>query len=440
MAESQLGRDLIYGDLGKADYDSHEKRWEFSRRPGKAYVLRWLGKPLKVLDGSPVTIPEKSHYDERVKSNNHILQVHSTFGGLHSLYEADRIFSEALAKTLSFYDPSVGDVLGSGQVKAGFHSDLIPVYACPGGQSGWSLRVAETYLEESRLSHGVDGYDEIIRVPTFTGDVRLWAGTTSPVRQVCFSDLRLNSSEGQLLGVRFSNSTVIFEVKHCRSRLQSDGYGQSNISSLSNLDLQKILEIPFKDKFDGEHADLSFNTWNRRQIAVVNRVGEWAISEFTPRSHPAQLLYPIRPKYEGIIQLSPTEDSRIMNQNNNTSNKDGWVRVRWILNANTLVLCNRTLLQLVDIRSKFTVHVNLSRRKDPQWHLDIRICDSWSDQCFLLTTSFIYWIKIIPASEAIREGETSLSYNVLLAIQHFRDPWDITMQMKVLEERNRKFT
>jgi RNA polymerase I-specific transcription initiation factor RRN6 len=435
MTEGKFQQGFIYGDLGTVSYDSNKKSWEFSQRPGREYALRWLGSPLNVSEGSPLKIPEISNREKRVKSNRQFLQVHSTLGGLHSIYEADRILSEAITTALSFYDSSIGDILGSGKIYSVFQSDLKPVYACPSSQSGYSLRVLEACFEDLRLIHNVQDLEEAIRVPTLSGNVT-WAGDGSLVRQVCFSDPDSDSSESLLLGVRFPKSTVVFEVKYRGIRVQSRGYSLSTVNQFSNLDIRRILEIPAHKKVDGGHVDFTFNPWDRQQVAVINQRGEWTVTQFKPRGDAGQLPYPFLTKYRGTIQAQPVEKGGIVDQDDVTDNQDGWARVRWVLNAHTLVLCTRTLLQFIDIKSESTIHVDFSRRKDPQWNLDVRIGRKESDKLFLLTTSSIFCIKLKRVDNTGAEAGASVSYDILLAVQHFRDPWDITMQMKVLEERN----
>jgi RNA polymerase I-specific transcription initiation factor RRN6 len=435
MSSFESKRDSTFGDLGNANYDEYEKSWEFPRKPSRRHILRWLGQPEQLLNGTTIEDLKQTNHTEREQSAKHLAETYGTFSGLSHFYEQDWLVSETIARGLNYNDSYVGDILGFGMIKSDFQSRLTPIYVCPGIIYEQGFRIAQatfTKASFSREQHPKKGLK--INLPTLSGDVSFWNKDAYSVQQVSFSAPVSNRSNGQLLAVRFPKSTIIFEI--IKRAFLKVNQANDLLNPYSNLDIQIRVEMSFDDLPRSRLSDISFNPWYHRQFGVIDGAGRWKIARLPKRSS-MQSQSSIVPDYSSV--LDPSSDQYKSSPSNYTTgysdpHEDGWARIRWVLDINTLLICTRKQIQLLNLKSGKVKPIELRRPTEIPWYLDLRVCEKAADQFFLLTYSHIFWIRIVQSGLA--EGDSLVSYEVLLAIQHHRDTLDNTLQLKLHEAEN----
>jgi RNA polymerase I-specific transcription initiation factor RRN6 len=432
MTDFESNRDSTYGDLGNGNYDTYEKSWEFPRKPRRRYNLRWLGQPEQLLHGTVLEDQRRSDYFERGKSIKHVAETCVSLTGFGNFYEKDLLVSETIARGLNCSDPFVGDLLCLGMIKSDFESRLTPVYVCPGSVFEQGLRIAQaTFTRASFIHQQTQNDGLIIKLPTLTGDVSFWNKDASSVQQISFSAPSSSRSIGRLLAVRLPKSTVVLEISKRAYPIANQANG--SINPYSNLDIQMKFELPFDDLPRARHSDISFNPWYRRQFAIIDEAGRWSIA-LLPKKPLTQKSSSIIPEYSSVLDPSSNEyKSRPENYSVGyfDPHEDGWVRIRWVSDIHTLVMCTRKQIQLINLKSGKIKCIDLLREKEIPWYVDLRVCRKATDQFFVLTYSHIFWIRII--QKGLAEDDSLVSYQVLLATQHHRDSLDNTLQLKTHE-------
>jgi RNA polymerase I-specific transcription initiation factor RRN6 len=211
------------------------------------------------------------------------------------------------------------------------------------------------------------------------------------------------------------------------------GHATDTSYPFSSIEIEPLLEIPFPAQC--EHADVAFNPEYDRQFAVIDQVGGWSVSDLKP-GRTFERLKSLLPTASGVMTRS--DDGKESQHQLHGSNylEDGWARIRWAGDVNTLVLCTRKLLEFVDLKgrpmSAPDLTLGLAPRDEKPWHLDVRVCSGPRNQLFILTTTKIFWLRVLSADSVLPANETP-GGRVLLSVRHFRDPRDLTMQIKVLE-------
>lgn len=182
------------------------------------------------------------------------------------------------------------------------------------------------------------------------------------------------------------------------------------------------------------YVDVCFNPFYQRQVAVIDRAGNWKILENEPR-HGRERLPTIVPAKSGNIFDS--WDAEANSQIPQYNFDDGWNQIFWVCDLSTIVVCNRTHLAVFDTKSS-PVRLDSSElmiSKGLDLILDVkRSAESVSD-VFVLTTSRIYWIKIVPLSVGDHGSEGQSGLHVVLSYRHFRSENDLDMRLTVLQDQ-----
>jgi RNA polymerase I-specific transcription initiation factor RRN6 len=431
--------DVGYGFFGAPSYDENEQSWTFGRNLGRHHVLNFLGS-FEILStaspGASLTADYLPHHNgtDQIARKTHARQVFDSFpdlrGSFH-LVQPSLLASQIVSRAQQSYDPSQGDRLAVGMLNS-LGQNHCPLYALPGGFSGESLRLVKTAL----VAHSFGKRVGHILVPRPTQDVSWWVGRGAPIRQICFDSTCGGERASRFLAIRTPLTTWIFRVLSRPTLVPPAGHATDTRYPFSPIEIEPLLDIPVPTQC--EHADVTFNPWCDRQIAVIDQVGRWSVlnlkSGRTVERHKSLL-----PTSSGVMTRSDDGKRNQHRLHNSKYPEDGWARIRWTGDVNTLVLCTRKVLEFVDLKGRSMsapdLTLGLAARDEKTWHLDARVCDGQRDQLFILTTIKIFWLRVFSADRALPANEKS-GGRVLLSVRHFRDPRDLTMQIKVLEHDN----
>lgn len=336
--------------------------------------------------------------------------------------------SEAVISMMERYDPAVGDVFTFGTAVASHgqsRHNKTRLMAIPGGECGEALRLIRLDTE----TYGWPEHDSRLLVPSPTDEVGWWVGKGAPIQHICSPEMLLQADKGSFLAVRLPGTLLIFRPHYRATPVPPAGMHPGCTIPPSRVDANLVLEISPRDWQAKQHADVAFNPWNQYGLAIVDQAGDWAIFEL-PKEHRGSQMYKPKLLHRGSLEGFP-EISKVTGQTT-ALQPDGWARILWLGDKNTLLLCTRRTLQLLSISQKTNLAVPTFFPKN-QWILDVRRCPTTPTWVFVLTLSQVLWLEILP--EIDRGGDTAAKASrVLLSTHHFRDPGDVSLQMNIENE------
>jgi RNA polymerase I-specific transcription initiation factor RRN6 len=253
-----------------------------------------------------------------------------------------------------------------------------------------------------------------------------WVGIGGRILQIAFAekgDLQTNH-----LAVRQVGATTIFRPVYRSDLVPAVApRGYVHTYPASRLHANPIATLTAERSGLESHADVAFNPWYSRQFAVVDDFGSWSTWEFEggyKKDSCARLIQGKRANiYDGFAP-----DSGLKKPNN----ADGWHKVLWAGNLSTIVVCNRRHLAVFDVKSAPTriQTKNFFAARNSDWILDLKRSPSNLGHLFVLTSSRIFWLEIIPDGE----GENGdIGFRIFLSYRHFRDPNDETLRLVILK-------
>lgn len=421
-----------YGHVGEAIYHEEGQEWLFSRQLAPSEPLKPLG-PFTTFIPRPNT--HNIHVDEDIPS----VVVRNPIGGLNerfpelvpaaNLLASETKISKAVEDATSTFDPAKGDLLAFGRASnRGFEARrrVVPVIAFAGGRGGEELHIAIARPER----RGWDKSKSIwLNIPLYSSkEVGIWRGTGSPIQQICFAHAEEN--EGTLLAVRFIESTIIFRPLLLEDAVPGKDIHGHHLETSSRINANPIARVCCTTIGGSPHADVAFNPWYSRQFAITDQQGNWAIYDTDDRRQIGVGLPDIEASERGNIidQLNPTEDST------GSDEGDGWGRISWAGDFDTIVVCNRKNLALFSIRTsglyKCLHSPDLKMQQTADWVLAVRRAPH--DRCLIMLTS--RWIFLLYVQKESGGQGSSDGAKVLSSWRHHRDPEDITLDLCILDD------
>ena len=123
--------------------------------------------------------------------------------------------------------------------------------------------------------------------------------------------------------------------------------------------------------------------------------------------------------------------------------QDGWVRALWVLNENTLVVCSRRAIHIVNRATNeyFDMpKLRMVETRNAGWFLDIKSCQGLYDHIFILTSYAIFVVRIFETEQLQMDEEAEpkqvLKGRVVIAALHYRDPADTTLRTSICEDND----
>lgn len=350
--------------------------------------------------------------------------------------------SQAIAAATDSYDPRVSKLLALGNASFvdGNHitKRTIPIAVSAWGETSSSLKFTtlENKLEE-KISSNIHG----ARVPTITArEIGWWNGNGTSVRQICFSDTVEETSTW--MAARFPRSTRIFRPLCHRTpvpaRYTDDG-PVDNMAPNSCLDANPLVNIPVSMTGGLPHADVMFNPMYQRQVAIVDQHGNWSVWEIQGR-HRSQANNNWRANRTSFGHL-PLPDGEDKDINSIQDHYDGWAAIIWVGETDKLLVCDRrnAILYSIGSDSVKMCRVDLDLEINSEWILDLKRSPANESHIFVLTSSKIIWLNVVP-HDTLQHGDSErIEVAILLSWRHFRGLDDTSLRLSLLRSEDGGF-
>ncbi|TLD39732.1 RNA polymerase I-specific transcription initiation factor RRN6-like protein [Venturia nashicola] len=437
MVDSTL-RDQSYGHFGTPVYDIQSKRWIFGRSAINSWYYRPLGDVKRTVAGTKDVGEVRKEAEGLDKASGRALakEIRLVVQGNPELQAAEDILnpliraSEAVTAAVATYDPACGDILalGTAAISDGqnrHHKTWL--LAIPGGGCGEMLRLV-------RLETAIYGWDEHearLMVPSPSEEIGHWIGRGAPVQQICTPEMLSQEDAGRFFAVRLPGTTLLFRPRYRATPVPPAGVYPGCTIPPSRVDANFLLEVLPKDWQGQQHSDITFNPWNQQRLAIVDQAGDWAI--FTlQQKHKSRQAYIHKLGHRGSLE-GFLEDSKTR-EDISSAQQDGWARILWVADKNTLLVCTRRRFQLFSLSAETTLPFP-TPVSHGQWILDVRRCPSVPTWVFILTSSQVLWLEILPEIDRGTDI-TVVTGKILLSAHHFRDSSDISLQMRIEHDLN----
>jgi RNA polymerase I-specific transcription initiation factor RRN6 len=417
--------DLSYGHLGEATYDIETGEWRFSLDPFSQNIQQLL--PLR--SGIPSIQSSSSSYafKDRTKSTKSLVKSQP------ETFPANPLLSSlAHSQAPAHSEPHVGQLLAVGKavdVEQTFGSRKTTIIATSCGQAGHVLRLIKPRIE--RHEWGRQSSTRLSLLDTGSSDHGYWVGIGGRILQTVFAEDR--NSPTTWLAVRQASSTTIFRPVYSATTTPAvvpNGY--TNLYLSSRLNANPVAVLTAEQSGSRSHVDVTFNPWYTQQFAVVDQMGSWTTWDIEGgrKKHSTTRLIPGKRAniYDGYVP-DPTLKA--------PDNADSWHQIWWVGSVSTIFVCSRRHVAVFDVKA---APIRLSSRgffkaNNSDWILDVKRSPSNLSHLFVLTSSRIYWLEVIPAGE---EKDSATGFKVILSYRHFRAANDRTMRLSILNDEDGK--
>jgi RNA polymerase I-specific transcription initiation factor RRN6 len=139
--------------------------------------------------------------------------------------------------------------------------------------------------------------------------------------------------------------------------------------------------------------------------------------------------YSAKARQSGYVLDRPSDG----NPRNNLVGEDGWSRICWVRDVNTLVVCTRRHLAVLDLKSDPPTRLDvpdLDLARTPNWILDVKRGLVSNSHLFVVTTSQIFQLEIGGSNPSIRNDKGVA--RILFSWRHFRNGDDTSLQLEIL--------
>ncbi|KAF4154502.1 hypothetical protein CNMCM6936_007135 [Aspergillus lentulus] len=245
-----------------------------------------------------------------------------------------------------------------------------------------------------------------------------WSAGGAPVRQICFA--RTVEEKPTWAAARFPHSTIVFRPLYRRKPVSvhiyqdGDRVAPSHTQS-SRLDANPLIEISHSQTGGYAHADVTFNPWYQKQLAIVDERGNWSVWEMS-----------------GSL---PWLDLGHSQKINGSPRHDGWAVIEWVGDVNSFIVSDRRcpILYRTEGNETLPFAIELELKRKSEWVLDVKRSACNVSQVFILTTSRIFWLDVSSVLTADSQNDASRpSLLPILSWRHFRDSEDTTLRLSSL--------
>jgi RNA polymerase I-specific transcription initiation factor RRN6 len=410
--------DLNYGRPGLANYDLENREWTFSRQPAKKKFVQI--SPWRPVLAASTTYSNDGTFSSAARTRRkarRLVRNHSQLVPASEQLHGLQSVSEAILSTTSTYDPVIGNLLSFGSVFLE-RSGTVPkrIAALPAGEAGNILRLV--VLREER--HGWSNDKTVwLSGPSFkNADSGYWNEDAAPIQQVCFAQTENGHS---FLALRLPMKTVVFSPIYHRGRRAAK---QSPYHDLppSLIDAHPITSISIEQTGGAPHSDVTFNPDYQFQVGIVDQQSAWSIWDIDRK---ARDKFAVSCMVRGDI-IPPEESSDI--------GEDGWARILWAGDINTVLVCNRRHLSIIDIKGPSFVYLPspvLFTSRSAEWILDVQRHPKHNNRFFVLTSTHILVLGVTTSSAAMDMTTGEAGAHVLLSRRHYQGEDDFTLQLSV---------
>ncbi|KAJ5151811.1 hypothetical protein N7492_010106 [Penicillium capsulatum] len=423
------GGALHYGQVGRAVYLPEAKAWTFSRSFTRTSSFYYTGVTKTAVPSSHSLESKLSLHQARPADQRLIPHAHPDLAAHWSLVRDDA-FSKLLTAIESIYDPQTSSLLDVGFAADLFHEDpklrgTVPIAAvvtgtCSNAISFRTLVDQDTQYEAS-----------LIRLPSI-GDTEKteWSTQGAPIRQIHFAQSAEMEEKAAWMAARLSEATVIFHPLYHRDPMPMHVHRDTpaTLPTLQNsrLDANPVVEIHNLQTGGYAHADVAFNPWYHRQLALVDTRGCWSVWEISGRQRRQKANWTVT---RGLTGRLPWESD---SSDANRPRHDGWASILWVADFSTLLVSDRRCVMLYQITGTDgqSTAVELGMGKQSEWVLDVQRSSQNASHFFLLTTSRLLWFDAT-LSPVDNDGPRP-PMRPRFCWRHFRDPEDTTLRISEL--------
>ncbi|CZT17093.1 uncharacterized protein RCC_02925 [Ramularia collo-cygni] len=401
--------DLPYGHFGRGIYSSEDHAWHFERTLTVPSTTQLLGES-KVLS-QPSNVPLDAHRGGP-PSKRHREQIKSIAGVDPRFQPASGIIapllrvSEAVQDAVHCYDPLRGCLIASGDIQSFSRNRSVPVVAYVTGGSGCDLSISQVQKQKRGWD---DNRRSWLEVPTLQGEQANWSSHGGPIHQVRFAS-NARSGPGLLAARQLTRTTIIRAVQV--KRPSEEVHGASIIpASLFNVSMEQT--------GGNSHIDVSFNPWFSQQVALIDVAGMWTVLEFSTRN-----MAHVSRTWSSMAQKSAGE--------RRSSIHDGWARIAWVLNTESLAVCTRqslTLFNIVNDSPTLIEEVELGLYGPVPWILDFLVFPNREDHFCVLTSTHVLVYKVAD-STTLKKITASMRFR----IRHYKNPEDLSLRLTTWKE------
>lgn len=383
----------------------------------------------KTAVASPLTAPQSS----LVENKNLLPKVYPELAACWSLV-SNETFSHVITTTSEICDPQVSSLLDLGYAVDLENDDsgsrLVPIAVFASGECGDSICFRK--LEEDTLE--LRQQTTLMRVPSIgENETAEWRVGGAPVRQICFA--RTVEEKATWMAARYPDSTIIFRPLYHRDPVtmrigrDSDGVLSSSVRN-SRLDANSLVEISSLRTGGFPHADVTFNPWYQRQFAIVDQGGNWSIWDISGRQRRNKGNWAATCVKSGSL---PWLDNGGSLDLDNQPRHDGWAVIEWVSDVNSIIVSDRRCPMLYRMEGDqiWSIPIELGLKRKSEWILDVKRSSSNASHVYVLTTTRIFRLEIMPSAESPGEGVAESLYPHL-SWRHYRDPEDTTLRLSAL--------
>lgn len=429
MANQPLS--LTYGHLGQPVYDTENNTWIFDRKLGQSRGFREIDSwksailPIASSDAPSATLHSRNR-DIQLAAKGLSRDNPELYPSLSNLHEGARV-SAAIISTTETYDPAFGTLLSFGS----FTAEEAPsrhvrrIAALPSGESGNILRLVALAQERNGWNQDRNNW---LEGPSFMGgESGYWIEEGAPIQQVCFAQ---GEDRSGFLAVRLPSRTVIFRPCHSRDRKSAERFLHYELPS-SRIHPHPIASINIERTGGIPHADVTFNVDYQRQFGVIDQLGKWQVWDIDG-GHRAGSDYTLALGASGSLEsdVRDLESKEALSE----PHEDGWARIMWIGDVNTIVVCTRRKIETCDIRGGKTTRLHCPEIIPPHstdWILDVKRPMETKSQFLVLTNTKLIFMGVQCKGDSSINDDMDCGSHVLLSVVHSRSPEDVSLQISV---------
>ncbi|KAF3492059.1 uncharacterized protein GIQ15_01576 [Arthroderma uncinatum] len=230
--------------------------------------------------------------------------------------------SRAITSAATRFEPSGHGCLAFGDVARMIDDRIadqtMPVMVSLSGNSSSSLTLCPYDFDRASLASGAE--------TTLDDDQSIvWTVPGGPVQQVSSSEAM--NEQRKNFAARLSFSTTIFSPIYHRIPVpvilnDKDKYAEQYL--LAKIDPNPLVNISCQLTGGHTHASVTFNPWYQRQVALIDRVGNWSVWDLQHRQQRKAGWFAERGP-SGSLRLSELEGSL-----EHIDHFDGWGAISWV--------------------------------------------------------------------------------------------------------------
>jgi RNA polymerase I-specific transcription initiation factor RRN6 len=345
-----------------------------------------------------------------------ILHAHPELVPAAELLPELAVTSAAILSTTATYDPLIGDLFSLGTATfENLWENPRRICATVTGEGGNVLRLALLYKETQGW-----GTDKSLWLRGSTlrdTESGYWNEDAAPIQQVCFAQ---SEDKSNILAVRLPTRTVLFRPIYSQRPQPSNSPHYRLPPSL--IDARPILSLGLDQSGGSPHVDVTFNPDFQLQFAIVDQNQTWSVWDIL-RGRKSEA-YSV--SCMALGHITPPDDADPIKE-------DPWARILWVGDVNTIAVCNRRHLSIVDIRGGAADYLPcpLFTGRSSDWILDVKPHPELRSRFFVLTSTTLFLMAVKSPSEVLDGANGVAGAYVHLSWRHYRGAEDFTLKISV---------